>query len=52
MLAIVLLVIITNWWLLIPTCALAAVLYLIRYVYMQTSRSIKRIEASSNISTL
>lgn len=46
LLAIVILVMLSNVWLLLPTVVLAAFSYSIRYIYLQTAPSIKRLESS------
>lgn len=43
--AIVTLVTIVNYWLLIPTFVMSLIFYGLRYVYVNTARSVKRLEA-------
>lgn len=47
MFAIIVLVSISNLWLLLPTAVMAVLFYGLRYVYVNTARSVKRIEAMS-----
>lgn len=44
-LAIVVIVLIVNYWLLIPTLVLTVLLFGVRHLYISTSRSLKRIES-------
>ncbi|GAB0093527.1 probable multidrug resistance-associated protein lethal(2)03659 [Sergentomyia squamirostris] len=44
---IVAIVVVVEYWLLIPTIAVGILLYLIRVVYISTGRSVKRLEANS-----
>lgn len=45
--AIMCIVAIINYWLLVPTAIMTILFYLIRSVYVNTGRSVKRIEALS-----
>lgn len=45
MAAVMIVVAIVNYWLLIPTLILAVLMFLIRNVYVHTSRSVKRVES-------
>lgn len=47
MFAIIILVSISNLWLLLPTLVMSVMFYGLRYVYVNTARSVKRIEALS-----
>lgn len=47
MFAIIILVSISNLWLLLPTVVMSVLFYFMRYVYVNTARSVKRIEAMS-----
>lgn len=47
LLAVFVLVSIANAWLLVPTLAMAAVSYGLRHVYINTARSVKRVESLS-----
>lgn len=38
---------IANYWLLIPTFVMTILFYILRYVYISTARSIKRVESLS-----
>lgn len=40
---------IANYWLLIPTLIMTIFFYVLRYIYINTARSIKRIESLSNL---
>lgn len=44
---IVVIVVIVNYWLLIPTLVMSLLFYLIRYGFINTSRSVKRVESIS-----
>lgn len=46
-LAIVVIVVIVNYWLLIPTLVMSCLFYIIRHCFISTSRSVKRIESIS-----
>lgn len=43
--AVMVLVSITNYWLLLPTSMISIVFYGLRHVYVNTARSIKRVES-------
>ncbi|CAK1546528.1 unnamed protein product [Leptosia nina] len=43
--AVLFVVCLVNWWLLFPTAAVAALLWLLRSLYLTTSRELKRIQA-------
>lgn len=43
--AIMIVVAIVNYWLLIPTLVLAVLMYIVRDIYVRTSRSVKRVES-------
>ena len=43
--AILVVVCLVNWWLLIPTGIVAVLLFLLRDLFLHTSRELKRIEA-------
>lgn len=43
---------IVNYWLLIPTAIMSILFYIIRNVYVNSGRSLKRIEAMSKCLTL
>lgn len=45
--AIVVIVVVVNFWLLIPTLVMSLLFYLIRYGFINTSRSVKRVESIS-----
>uniref|UniRef100_A0A182Q496 Uncharacterized protein n=1 Tax=Anopheles farauti TaxID=69004 RepID=A0A182Q496_9DIPT len=45
--AIIVLVAVVNYWLLFPTLVMAIIFYLLRHVYTNTARSIKRVEAAT-----
>ncbi|XP_063704489.1 probable multidrug resistance-associated protein lethal(2)03659 [Culicoides brevitarsis] len=47
MFAVMTVVAIVNYWLLIPTLVLAVLMFLIRDIYVRTSRSVKRVESLS-----
>lgn len=47
MFAIIILVSITNVWLLLPTIVMSVLFYGLRQVYVNTARSVKRVEAMS-----
>uniref|UniRef100_A0A1B0DIE5 Uncharacterized protein n=1 Tax=Phlebotomus papatasi TaxID=29031 RepID=A0A1B0DIE5_PHLPP len=47
LIAIITLVAIVNYWLLLPTFIMSLLFYLLRFVYVNTARSIKRVEALS-----
>lgn len=48
--AIVIIVIVVNYWLLIPTIVMCCLFYFIRKCYINTARSVKRIESISKFS--
>ncbi|KAG7295682.1 hypothetical protein JYU34_021965 [Plutella xylostella] len=50
--AILVVVCIVNWWLLLPTAFVACLLYLLRDVFLHTSRELKRIEAIARSQSL
>uniref|UniRef100_A0A182NN20 Uncharacterized protein n=1 Tax=Anopheles dirus TaxID=7168 RepID=A0A182NN20_9DIPT len=45
--AIIVLVAVVNYWLLFPTLVMAIIFYILRHVYTNTARSIKRVEAAT-----
>lgn len=45
--AVVTLVAIVNYWLLFPTFIMSLLFYVLRHIYINTARSIKRLEALS-----
>ncbi|XP_055678761.1 probable multidrug resistance-associated protein lethal(2)03659 isoform X2 [Lutzomyia longipalpis] len=45
LIAIITLVAIVNYWLLLPTFVMSLLFYLLRHIYVNTARSIKRVEA-------
>jgi ATP-binding cassette subfamily C (CFTR/MRP) protein 4 len=47
MLGIIIVVALVNYWLLIPTFFVGITFYLLRIVYLSTSRSVKRLEGLS-----
>lgn len=47
LIAVFVLVSIANIWLLLPTFAMGAVCYGLRYVYINTARSVKRVDSLS-----
>lgn len=47
MFAIIILVSISNVWLLLPTIVMSVLFYGLRHVYVNTARSVKRVEAMS-----
>lgn len=48
--AVVTLVAIVNYWLLFPTFVMSLLFYFLRHIYINTARSIKRLEALSEYS--
>lgn len=47
MTAIMVIVAIANYWLLIPALIILVIFYIIRGIYVRTSRSLKRVESLS-----
>lgn len=47
LIAVVTLVAIVNYWLLFPTLLMSLLFYVLRHIYINTARSIKRLEALS-----
>lgn len=45
--AIISLVAIVNYWLLLPTAVMGVLFYILRHIYTNTARSIKRVESLS-----
>ncbi|KAJ0182975.1 hypothetical protein K1T71_000951 [Dendrolimus kikuchii] len=50
--AILVVVCLVNWWLLLPTAVVAALLFLLRDLFLNTSRELKRIEAIARSQSL
>ncbi|XP_028034923.1 probable multidrug resistance-associated protein lethal(2)03659 [Bombyx mandarina] len=51
-LAILVVVCLVNWWLILPTAVVAALLFLLRAMFLATSRDLKRIEAIARSQSL
>jgi ATP-binding cassette subfamily C (CFTR/MRP) protein 4 len=47
MVGIIIVVAVVNYWLLLPTFIVGVIFYLLRIVYLSTSRSVKRLEGLS-----
>lgn len=47
LLGIIIVVAIVNPWLMIPTCLIGVIFYLLRIFYLRTSRNVKRLEGVS-----
>ncbi|VVC96830.1 unnamed protein product [Leptidea sinapis] len=50
--AILVVVCLVNWWLILPTAGVACLLYLLRSLFLSTSRELKRIEAIARSQSL
>lgn len=48
----IVIVMLVNFWLVIPTLVMIILFYLFRYVFINTSRSVKRIDSISKLNEI